>query len=80
MPSKAQFWLCECDWRGETAELLVAPNPFDPNDTIAGCPNCKAVGEFIHVCGHEQCRNPASGGYPMPDGDYLWRCYQHKPA
>ena len=70
-------WFCnEC---GEIAfEHLSAPNPFDPEDTISGCPNCKEVNALIQACHHLGCNQPASGGYPSTLGyRYAWLCYKH---
>lgn len=34
----------ECNWIGDSADLLTAPNPFDAeNDLLTGCPQCKEV-------------------------------------
>ena len=37
--------VCEkCDFRGFRTDLLRAPNPFAPERTIIGCPQCKGSG------------------------------------
>ena len=44
-------WLCQsCDWTGSDAELLRAPSPFAADDTIVGCPKCKAVEDIANAC------------------------------
>lgn len=68
-------WRCtECDWRGY--KLLVAPNPFDTEQSICGCPNCKDVGQFVSACMVDDCKQDASCGTPTPDG-YKWLCSTH---
>jgi hypothetical protein len=82
MPSKAQYWRCQdCDAISETKELLRAPSPFGrPDDEVIGCPKCKGIEGFDPNCDYPGCRQNVSGGHPMPDGDYLNRCWQHSPA
>lgn len=80
MPSKVQFWRCgECDKVSETVELLRAPNPFNASEEITGCPACGAVENFAQTCDYPGCRHDVSSGTPMPDGDYVNRCWQHSP-
>ena len=70
-------WRCsDCNWIGNDGELLSAPNPFYPDDTILGCPNCKQIGEFIELCDEPGCDRPATCGSPTPSG-YRRTCFDH---
>lgn len=81
MPSAVRYWRCEeCDWIGPDSALLRAPNPFAPADEICGCPNCKEVNHFALACDFRACRNDASSGWPLADGSYVNRCWQHPPC
>lgn len=67
----------ECDFQGTFSEVLEAPNPFDPAETIQGCPMCKAVDGTLRTACHETgCWREATCGSNFPDG-YRWTCYQH---
>ena len=70
-------WLCQsCDWIGNDAELLRAPNPFDAETTICGCPKCKAVDDIINACDEPGCTREASRGFPTQHG-YRRTCGRH---
>jgi len=70
-------WGCEsCNWIGPASALLVAPNPFDPADTIVGCPVCKSVNEFRELCDEPGCQRTASSGWPSREG-YRRTCHVH---
>lgn len=59
-------------------ECLSAPNPFDTEDIITGCPNCKEVETLLQACHFSGCNQPASGGYPNVLGyRYACLCYKH---
>jgi hypothetical protein len=71
------YWRCtECNWRGTEAKLLTAPNPFDPRDTISGCPECKSANELVNACDEPGCKQDASCGWPSPKG-YRRTCNTH---
>jgi hypothetical protein len=73
-------WLCNvCGWIGDDAELLRAPNPFNPKDEVCGCPKCRAVNDLANACGTPGCVREASCGFPVPGG-YRRTCYEHLPA
>lgn len=76
-------WRCtECGWVGSLAEILCAPNPFDPengNDRVSGCPECKAVNEFEALCDVEGCLELGGCGWPSRDG-YRHTCHKHYEA
>lgn len=72
-----QRWGCtECDWNGADSELLVADNPFDADQLIHGCPDCKAVGSLESACDEPGCTRLSSCGFPTPAG-YRRTCYDH---
>ena len=68
----------ECYWRGHESKILNAPNPFDIDDTIIGCPVCKSVDSLECVCDESKCYSRVSCGTPTPDG-YRNTCGNHKP-
>lgn len=66
----------ECGWRGTDDQVLRAPNPFDPEDTLYGCPDCKQVECLRRACDDPECWEFASCGWP--DGDrYRTTCGPH---
>lgn len=69
----------ECDTITHTSDLLHAPNPFDAEDIVAGCPFCKSIDCFRPVCDAADCHRYASSGTPTPDG-YRWTCHKHRPT
>lgn len=68
-----------CGWHGTEAEVLTAPNPFDPADTLTGCPQCKGLETVIYACDEPGCRAAASCGTVTPDG-YRSTCGEHVPS
>jgi hypothetical protein len=68
----------ECDWKGTDADLLIAPSPFDPEDTLSGCPKCKSVDCFRVACDFTGCWKEATAGTPTKAG-YRHTCYLHRP-
>ncbi len=73
------FFICTgCDHKIADFELLSAPNPFNPEDTICGCPKCLCVGDFPGACDEPGCNKESSCGTPTPNG-YRRTCYPHKP-
>lgn len=70
-------WRCdECEEIFNETDLLTAPNPFNANETVAGCPACKSVNCFTNICDEPGCTRPASCGFPVPGG-YRRTCYDH---
>ena len=67
------------------SEFLSAPSPFDPEDILHACPQCKQVSDgFEHLCGIEGCRGYVSCGFPVPQEfqeqlktKYLHACIKH---
>lgn len=59
------------------ADILRAPNPFAPEDDVAGCPFCRSVDSFVTVCW--KCDQRASSGTPTKLYGYIWSCNEHLP-
>lgn len=66
----------QCAWIGDNSEVLTAPNPFEQESSISGCPECKTIDDFHTLCDREGCWETASSGTPTEDG-YKWLCYKH---
>ncbi len=72
-------WLCnDCGWNGAGDEYLVAPNPFDSEEEITGCPRCRQVNTLEQACDEPGCRRRATCGTPAASG-YRNTCYEHNP-
>lgn len=70
-------WMCECGEVSTDSQLLTAPNPFDPSETLAGCPRCKTANEFDLLCAIPECKRLATCGGPSADGVYRQTCGDH---
>ena len=68
-----------CAWIGTDARILSAKNPFDPEDTVEGCPQCKSVNSIRRFCDEPGCTERASCGTPTKDG-YRQTCGKHAPG
>ena len=68
----------ECEWRGEIKEVLVADNPFEPGESMYGCPTCKCINRFDAVCDEPECWGLAHCGTHTRAG-YRNTCGKHKP-
>ena len=71
----------KCDECGRvTTEdaLLSAEHPFDAEDVVYGCPQCKSINCFSRVCDEPGCEDIATGGRPTPEG-YRQTCWDHRP-
>lgn len=81
LPEAPKKWRCEdCGETCRDAEMLIAPNPFEPDDALVACPHCKEIGSLHAACYAEGCTKPASGGYPGGHGyRYVWTCWDHSP-
>ena len=79
LPEAEPKWLCEiCD--ATTSTVLTAPNPFDPDDIVVGCPNCRSVGTMVQCCQVEGCGRRADSGNPGGYGyRYFHACWRHAP-
>lgn len=80
MPARMHRWECKnCNHIVNDDELLAATNPFDADDVIYGCPNCKSIEGFHNICDEPGCRQHAGCGWPSPTG-YRRTCYEHGKA
>ncbi len=66
----------ECSWKGENREILESPNPFDTEEQIQGCPQCKSVDSICTICDEDNCWDEVSCGTSTPDG-YRNTCSDH---
>ena len=76
MSDKTRWQCSECDLIFIEFEFLEAPNPFDTNQKIIGCPNCKNVDGFKNICDEPGCIREATCGFPTPNG-YRRTCGDH---
>lgn len=67
-----------CSWCGPDTNALTAPNPFDKDDTLYGCPGCKDVNTLQEACDEPDCWEFSSCGTPTPNG-YRRTCGKHMP-
>ena len=71
-------WRCECcDETSLESELLTAPSPFDPEETLTGCPRCLSADGFEMLCEIGDCQKTATCGGPALDGVYRQTCGAH---
>ena len=69
-----------CLWKGDSTELMVAPNPFDDTDTLNACPRCKALEDEIdYCCEIPNCWAQSTCGTPLKNGKYIRTCGKHMP-
>lgn len=71
-------YFCECGWRGNEDQILIAPNPFDGSDDLTGCPECKSTNSVILACDEQGCWRKATCGTPTLSG-YRQTCGDHIP-
>lgn len=65
-------------WRGTVKQVLRAQSPFDPEQEITACPNCKDDENLKAACDIEGCWNEATCGTPVPDARrYVRVCGEH---
>ena len=67
-----------CGWTGLEKDVLSAPNPFDPEDDLTGCPECKGVNTIVPACDEPGCWEEVTCGAPTPSG-YRQTCGKHRP-
>ena len=67
-----------CEWTGGDNEMLKAPSPFDAEDILRACPECKQCTEgFDHLCNIPGCKEIGGCGFPTKTHGYMWTCYKH---
>jgi len=70
---------CNCGWKGMDSELLKAKNPFEPEDTVYACPECKELeGSYFSSCDEPACWRETTCGTPTANG-YRRTCSEHMP-
>lgn len=77
LPEASERWICtECDYVSGT--YLTGPNPFDPDDEIIGCVNCKSVDSLVAACW--KCdRRAGIGTTASTEYRYIQTCGEHNP-
>ena len=55
-----------CGWQGLFAETLHAPNPFEPDNEVIGCPKCEKGNSLSRMCDEPGCRDNAEWVGPDP--------------
>ena len=78
MTEKGKVICNECYLRCHENEILRAPNPFDVDDILIGCPKCFSVECFEYICDEKGCSARVSCGTPTKNG-YRNTCGEHKP-
>lgn len=67
-----------CNWIGVDKEMLKAPSPFDAEDMLRACPECKQCTEgFDHLCNIPECKEIGGCGFPNKTHGYMWTCHKH---
>jgi hypothetical protein len=72
----------DCDWRGTDLQKLIAPNPFDKEDIVVGCPKCNSVNQLRTACDEPGCWEEDTCGTPVVYGSpvgYRRTCGKHIP-
>ena len=72
---KLKCLACGHIFTGEDA--LESTSPFDEDDTIIGCPSCKAAEEIAVACDYEGCSHESTWGGVTPNG-YTHGWLQHR--
>ena len=68
----------QCDWCGSPDETLKDFNPFNLDEKIHGCPQCKSIDEFRIACDEPGCDQTVECGTNTKDG-YRATCLKHRP-
>lgn len=61
----------------EFETCLCAHNPFDPQDAVLGCPECKDVIEPSALCDEDGCDDEPSSGWLSKRDGYRRTCHEH---
>jgi len=65
-----------CGWRGFSAEVLRAPDPFNEGDTLQACPRCRCQSVYP-CCDKTECWEGRYSGMMTPSG-IRWTCLAHR--
>ena len=66
----------ECNTLLSLDEVLTAPNPFAPEETLQCCPHCLTIDKIYSLCDVPRCDSIATCGYPSKSG-YRRTCGYH---
>ena len=64
----------ECEQICTSGDILKATNPFNEDDRLSFCPNCKRAERLDLLCDVLDCENLSSCGWPSPEG-YRLTCH-----
>lgn len=71
-PAGPAAWRClACREVVFEPDLLRAPNPFNEEETLTGCPSCRRCGVFELVCAVPECVRAATVGSTCWDHRHL---------
>ena len=77
----AGYLRCEnrnCGWIGREIELLLAAHPFEPDETVRGCPKCHAIDSMLECCDEPECFEASTCGWTDSSGNrYRRTCGKH---
>lgn len=74
---KEEKLICgECGAVIRHGDKLTAESPFDPEDIVIGCPECRMIDTLIRLCDRPGCTNSAVFGKPSGT-DYIFVCNKH---
>jgi hypothetical protein len=62
------------------SERPSAPSPFDPQDILTCCPECKDTADPDHLCQEQGCVEMAGCGTPFGMSGYKFHCRNHPPS
>jgi len=72
----------ECKWIGTKNQMLKGKHPFEDNEIITGCPNCKEINSLRTKCMVEGCKeistciSTLTGQTKTTKNGYFY-CYKH---
>jgi hypothetical protein len=73
MKLACDYW--RCGWKGDSSEVLSAPDPFKEGETLLACPSCKD--QTLRTCCDEPgCYEQDTIGFPTDKG-YRRTCHKH---
>ncbi len=74
--NERDFKCYECGHICKESEVLTGPSPFDSDDVLIGCPECKSIDSFRSLCDEKGCLAESTSGLPTNDG-YKRLCGYH---
>ena len=64
----------ECGWIG--TDPLRGENPFNPDEYLTGCPECRMVETIVWTCDEPGCTHESTCGFTSVGG-YRRTCGRH---